>query len=212
MTNLDRAREIREAQTKAVAGVPLGLPELDAIHVAAGLLLRCEGHVITTGMGKAGNAARKIAGTLSSTGTPAFFVHPGEAQHGDLGAVRSYDVLLAVSISGQTREVLEMIRLSRPLGAPRVIVLTSEPTSPVAQAADVVLWIGRPVEPCVLGLTPSASILAALALGDILALLTMEARGFTAVEYGLRHHGGYLGQKAREASPDPPRPLSHSQG
>jgi len=149
-------------------------------------------------MGKAGNIARKVTGTLCSTGAPACFLHPGEAAHGDLGLVSPGDVLLAFSTSGRTREVLETIQLGRRLGVITVIAVTSHPDAPIRELADYVLELGEIEEPCHLGLTPTASTAAMLALGDALALCVMDKNKITKKDYGLRHHGGYLGEIARD--------------
>ncbi|HBE04107.1 MAG TPA: capsule biosynthesis protein, partial [Spirochaetia bacterium] len=140
--------------------------------------------------------AQKLAGTLSSTGTPSVFLHPGESEHGDLGVITSSDLLMVFSNSGKTREIAEMIVLARRLGLKKVIAVTSHAESPIRSLSDIILDIGPISEPCPLGLTPTASTAAMLALGDALALITMEARGFTRKDYGLRHHGGYLGSIA----------------
>jgi arabinose-5-phosphate isomerase len=149
-------------------------------------------------MGKAGMIAKKIAGTFSSTGTPAAFLHPGEAAHGDLGLLDTGDVVLAFSTSGKTREVIEMLELAHHFGIARVIGITSHPDSAIRRLCSIVINMGLITEPCPLGLTPSASTAVMLALGDALSLVVMEKRGFTREQYGLRHHAGYLGQKARQ--------------
>jgi arabinose-5-phosphate isomerase len=155
------------------------------------------GKVLTTGMGKAGHVARKFASTLCSTGTPASYVHPGEAAHGDLGLIAAEDCLVAFSTSGKTREVLEMLRLGRQIGLKTVIGVTSHPDSDLRRLSDVVVDMGVIAEPCPHGLTPSASTAVMLAIGDALALTLMELKGVSRSEFGLRHHGGYLGKAAR---------------
>lgn len=186
-------RSILEAEADVIRNLPLG----DAFCEAVRILLRCRGKIITTGMGKAGQIAAKISSTLSSTGTPAAFIHPGDAAHGDLGVIRAGDVVLTFSNSGKTREVEELIVLARHLTEETIISITGDPKSPIALASDLVLDIGHIQEPCPIGLTPSASTTAMLALGDALSLTVMKERGFTRQDYGLRHHGGYLGLKAR---------------
>jgi arabinose-5-phosphate isomerase len=148
-------------------------------------------------MGKAGHVARKFASTLCSTGTPASYIHPGEAAHGDLGLIGAEDCLVAFSTSGKTREVLEMLELGRHIGLRTVIAVTSHPESELRGLSDIVLDMGVIEEPCPHGLTPSASIVAMLAISDALALTLMEVRGFGRHDFGLRHHGGYLGKVAR---------------
>ena len=155
------------------------------------------GKVLTTGIGKAGHIARKFASTLCSTGTPAAYLHPGEAAHGDLGFVGPEDSIVAFSTSGKTREVIEMIRLGRHIGLRTVIAVTSHPESELRDLSDIVVDMGIVHEPCPHGLTPSASIAVMLAIGDAIALALMELKGFTKHDFGLRHHGGYLGRKAR---------------
>jgi len=157
----------------------------------------CAGKILTTGMGKAGHIARKFAATLCSTGTPAAYIHPGEAAHGDLGLIGQNDCMVAFSTSGKTNEVIEMLELGRHLGLVTIIGITSHPDSRLRDLADVILDMGIIEEPCPLGLTPSASIAVMLAISDALALTLMELKGITKHDYGLRHHGGYLGRKAR---------------
>mgnify|MGYP000632327959 CR=1 FL=1 len=191
---LTRARAILTAEAEAIHNIPLGESFVKAVEA----LHRCTGKIITTGMGKAGNIAMKMAGTLCSTGTPAVFLHPGESAHGDLGLVTTSDVIVAFSTSGKTREVLEMLERSRRLGLQSIIAVTSHTDADIRRIADIVIDMGIITEPCSLGLTPTASTAAMLALSDALCLVLMEKKGFTREDYGLRHHGGYLGQKARE--------------
>lgn len=193
---LDRAREIIEAESKALMNIPLGYSFEEAVDI----LLNCKGKIITTGMGKAGNIAKKIAGTLCSTGTPASFLHPGEAAHGDLGLLAEGDVIIAFSTSGKTREVIEMLELAYHFGIDKIISITSHPDSTIRTLSNIVINMGEIKEPCLLGLTPTASTTVMLAIGDALSLILMEKKQFTRDQYGLRHHGGYLGQKARQNS------------
>ena len=163
------------------------------------LLLACPGKVITTGIGKAGYVANKFSATLSSTGTPAFFVHPAEAGHGDLGMVNPEDIIIAFSTSGKSIEVIEMLENARQLGVSRVIGVTSHPDSPLRDLSELVLDMGSNiVEPCPLQVTPSASIAVMQAISDALALTLMELKGFTTHDYGMRHHKGYLGSITRQ--------------
>jgi len=191
---LDRAREIIEAEAKALMNIPLG----NSFEEAVDILLKCKGKIITTGMGKAGNIAKKIAGTLCSTGSPASFLHPGEAAHGDLGLLAEGDVIIAFSTSGKTREVIEMLELAYHFGIDKIISITSHPDSTIRSLSNIVINMGEIKEPCLLGLTPTASTTVMLAIGDALSLVLMEKKQFTRKQYGLRHHGGYLGQKARQ--------------
>ncbi len=194
MDILENIRKVLNAEADAIRGVPV----TPAFEQAVELLRGRDGKVITTGMGKAGHAARRLAGTLCATRVPAFFWHPGEAAHGDLGLVDTGDVLVAFSNSGRTREVLETVHLSRPLGAAAVIAVTSDLDSDLARAADVVLDMGPITEPCPLELTPTASVAVMLAIGDALALTLLELNGVSREDFGARHHGGYLGERARD--------------
>lgn len=157
-------------------------------------LLNCKGRVVVTGMGKSGHIAGKIAATLASTGTPAFFVHPGEASHGDLGMITPEDVVLALSNSGDSAEILTIVPLIKRLGIP-LLVMTGNPDSPLAKQADVALDAGVTEEACPLGLAPTSSTTAALALGDALAVALLEARGFSREDFAFSHPGGSLGRR-----------------
>lgn len=193
MDTISRARAIIEAEAEAVRNIPLDRYFDDTVTI----LLECKGKIITTGMGKAGIIAHKMASTLCSTGTPASFLHPGEAAHGDLGLLAEGDVIIAYSTSGKTREIIEMLELAHHFGIDHIIGITSHPDSSIRTLSSVVINMGTIAEPCGLGLTPTASTAAMLALSDALALVVMEKKQFTRTDYGLRHHGGYLGQKAR---------------
>jgi arabinose-5-phosphate isomerase len=196
---LGNIRQVLRAEAAAIAAVPV----TPAFEHAVLALRDCKGKVLATGMGKAGHIARKFASTLCSTGTPASWLHPGEAAHGDLGLVGPEDCIVAFSNSGKTREVIEMLRLGRQIGLRTVIGVTSHPDSELRSLSDIVLDMGPIVEPCPHGLTPTASIAAMLAISDALALTLMELKGFTKQDFGLRHHGGYLGYRARiESSVD----------
>ena len=191
-----KVRHVLDREAAAIRDI-----RVDATYEAAIEALRlCTGKVVTTGMGKAGFLARKFAATLSSTGTPAVFIHPAEAAHGDLGLIAAGDCIVAFSTSGKTLEIVELIELSRHLTGAQVICITSHPESELRRLSDVVLDMGVIEEPCPLGLTPSASMAAMSAIGDALALTLMELKGVTRRDYGLRHHGGYLGHKARLAN------------
>jgi arabinose-5-phosphate isomerase len=159
-------------------------------------LLACRGRVVVTGMGKSGIVAQKIAATLSSTGTPAFFLHPAEAIHGDLGMIVAGDVVVALSNSGETEEIVRLLELIRRLGA-RVVGLSGNPASTLARHADVHLDVGVDREACPLDLVPTASTTAALAMGDALAVACYEARGFSPSDFARTHPGGRLGRRLR---------------
>ncbi len=188
-----RIKAILAAEAAAITAITVD----DGFEQAIRALEACRGKIVTTGMGKAGYVAHKFSATLCSTGTPAVFIHPGEAAHGDLGLFAPNDCIVAFSTSGKTREVLELIEFSRHLGSGAVIGVTSHPETELRAMSDVVLDMGEIVEPCPLGLTPTASIAAMSAIGDALALVLMERKGITKRDYGLRHHGGYLGSRAR---------------
>lgn len=161
---------------------------------ACELMLACSGRIVVTGMGKSGHIGSKIAATLASTGSPSFFVHPGEASHGDLGMITRQDVVLAISYSGETAEILTLLPLFKRMSAP-LIAMTGKPQSTLALAADVHLDISVAQEACPLNLAPTASTTATLAMGDALAVALLEARGFTPDDFALSHPGGTLGRK-----------------
>ncbi len=184
-----KALEIERAALDAL------LPRVDQAFVrACELMLKCTGRLVVTGMGKSGHIAGKLAATFASTGTPAFFVHPGEASHGDLGMITRQDVVLAISYSGETEEVITILPLIKRLGVP-LISMTGKPASTLARASDVHLDVSVPQEACPLNLAPTASTTATLAMGDALAVSLLEARGFTQEDFALAHPGGSLGRK-----------------
>jgi arabinose-5-phosphate isomerase len=177
------------------AGLDALLPRVDDAFVrACELMLACTGRVVVTGMGKSGHIGGKIAATLASTGTPSFFVHPGEASHGDLGMITRQDVVLAISYSGETEEVVTILPLIKRLGTP-LISMTGKPESTLARASTVHIDVSVPVEACPLNLAPTSSTTATLAMGDALAVALLEARGFTPEDFALAHPGGSLGRK-----------------
>lgn len=161
---------------------------------ACRLLLKCQGRIVVLGMGKSGHIGKKIAATLASTGSPAFFVHPGEASHGDLGMITSKDVVIALSNSGETTEILTILPLIKRLGI-TLITLTGNPNSTLAQAADIDLNASVTKEACPLGLAPTSSTTAMLAMGDALAIALLEARGFTVEDFAFAHPGGNIGRR-----------------
>jgi arabinose-5-phosphate isomerase len=165
-----------------------------AFSAACRLMLACRGRVVCIGMGKSGHVARKIAATLASTGTPAFYVHPGEAAHGDLGMVTDADVVLALSYSGESDEILLLLPVLRRQGN-ALVAMTGRPGSSLAREADVHLDVSVPAEACPLDLAPTASTTAALAMGDALAVALLEARGFTADDFARSHPAGALGRR-----------------
>ncbi|PRY73520.1 KpsF/GutQ family sugar-phosphate isomerase [Halomonas ventosae] len=188
----ESARRTLELEQQAIAALAGRLD--DAFDHACELILACRGRVVVTGMGKSGHVAGKIAATLASTGTPAFFVHPGEASHGDLGMITPGDVVLALSNSGETAEVTALLPLLKRMGTP-LISMTGRPGSTLARHAEAHLDAGVEREACPLDLAPTSSTTAALALGDALAVALLESRGFTAEEFALSHPGGSLGKR-----------------
>lgn len=166
----------------------------DGFVAACRYMLACEGRIVVLGMGKSGHIGGKIAATLASTGSPAFFVHPGEASHGDLGMITAKDVVLAVSNSGETEEILTILPLIKRLGAP-LVALTGNPASTLAQAAEVHLDVSVEQEACPLNLAPTSSTTATLVMGDALAISLLEARGFTEEDFARSHPGGRLGRR-----------------
>lgn len=171
----------------------------DEFEQAVKMLQDCKGKVLATGIGKAGFIAHKFAATLSSTGTPAVFIHPAEAGHGDLGVLNPEDCIVAFSTSGKSNEVIEMLDIARHLGVGSVIGITSHPDSLLRDRSELILDMGPDIEePCPLKLTPSATTAVMLAISDSLALTLMELKGFTKEDYGMRHHKGYLGSLTRK--------------
>jgi len=166
----------------------------ESFSQACDILMGCKGRVVVTGMGKSGHIGNKIAATLASTGTPAFFVHPGEASHGDLGMITAGDVVIALSNSGTTGELITILPLLKLLAVP-VIALTGNPNSELATTADVHLNVGVAEEACPLNLAPTSSTTVTLVMGDALAIALLEARGFTANDFALSHPGGALGRR-----------------
>lgn len=198
---LEKLQRILEAEAEAVRNIPLSDAYDKAVEMIVDHVNRRHGKLVTSGMGKAGQIAMNIATTFCSTGTPAVCLHPSEAQHGDLGILQPDDVLLLLSNSGKTREILELIDLARNL-YPQIpfIVITGDASSPLAEAADVTLFTGGAPEVCPLGMTPTTSTTVMTVMGDLLVVSVMERIGFTVEEYAKRHHGGYLGHKSKEAS------------
>ncbi|TYK67172.1 KpsF/GutQ family sugar-phosphate isomerase [Colwellia echini] len=166
----------------------------DAFELACQLMFNCKGRVIVIGMGKSGHIGGKIAATLASTGTPAFFVHPGEASHGDLGMITSNDVVLTISYSGETNEVLAITPVIKRIGA-KLIAMTGKSSSTLAKLADTHICIKVSAEACPLGLAPTSSTTATLVMGDALAVALLNAKGFTADDFALSHPGGSLGKR-----------------
>ena len=192
----EKLRQLGLAVIKTEAAAVARLAERidDAFVAACRCLLACKGRIVVIGIGKSGHIGGKIAATLASTGSPAFFVHPGEASHGDLGMITALDIVLALSNSGDTEEILTILPLIKRLGVP-LITLTGDSNSPLARAATVNINVGVEQEACPLGLAPTASTTAALAMGDALAISLLEARGFTAEDFARSHPSGRLGRR-----------------
>ena len=192
MVDLALARKVLETEALAILAL---VGRLDGrFDNAVHLLQECRGRVILTGMGKSGIICRKIAATLTSTGTPAFFLHPAEAIHGDLGIIQSDDVVVALSYSGETDEILRLLETIRRLGA-KLVAITGTPTSTLAQAADVALDCSVTEEACPMNLVPTASTTAALAIGDALAMTLLVEKGFRPEDFATLHPGGRLGKR-----------------
>ncbi|NBU25700.1 MAG: KpsF/GutQ family sugar-phosphate isomerase [Gammaproteobacteria bacterium] len=194
-----RDQDLVEAGRRAIATERQGLAALEArideaFAAACRLALDCRGRIVVTGMGKSGHVGGKIAATLASTGSPAFFLHPAEASHGDIGMITRDDVLLALSNSGETPEIVTLLPPVARLGVP-IIGVTGNPASTLARAAAVHLDVSVPAEACPLNLAPTASTTATLAMGDALAVALLEARGFTAQDFARSHPGGSLGRR-----------------
>lgn len=185
---------IQVLQTEAAAVAALASRVDERFAAACRVLLECRGRAVVMGMGKSGHVASKIAATLASTGTPAFYVHPGEASHGDMGMITGEDVVLAVSNSGETAELLTLLPLIKRLGV-KLLTFTGHPQSTLAKAADVNLDVSVAEEACPLNLAPTASTTAALAMGDALAVSLLSARGFTQEDFARSHPGGSLGRR-----------------
>ena len=195
----DSIKELIEHEAKAILNIPIDDEYENAVNLIVNHIHKLNGKLITSGMGKAGQIAMNMATTFCSTGTPAVFLHPSEAQHGDLGIVQKNDLFLLISNSGKTREILELIELSKELDSTiKFIVITGNKNSQLAKLANVVLLTGSPEEVCALGLAPTTSTTVMNVIGDILVVETMKQIGFTVEEYNKRHHGGYLGQRSKK--------------
>lgn len=200
MTDIQKSmRDILDRESRAIASIPVTEGYDRAVALIHERVHGKGGKVVTSGMGKAGQIAMNIATTFCSTGTPAVNLHPAEAQHGDLGVIQRNDVMLLISNSGKTREIIDLVSLARNLQSDLpIIVITGNPDSELARIADVTLATGGAPEVCPLGLTPTTSTTMMTVIGDVLVVNVMEVAGFTREEYAKRHHGGYLGTKSRE--------------
>lgn len=197
MTANDWTRMAHDVFTVEIEGLEAVRARLgESFARAVDAMASCKGRVVVTGLGKSGLVGRKIAATLSSTGTPSFFLHPVEGAHGDLGAIRDSDVIVAISYSGKTAEVVSLLPALRSLGA-KIIGMMGDVTSPMAKLSDIVLDIGIPREACPMDLAPTSSTTATLVMGDALAVCLMRAKAFTADDFKRFHPGGSLGQRLR---------------
>lgn len=194
----ENMRNILRTESEAILSIPVTDSYGRAVDAIVDHVHRRGGKLVTAGMGKAGQIAMNIATTFASTGTPAVNIHPSEAQHGDLGILQPNDIVLLISNSGKTREIIELVDLLHGL-YPQMptIVITGNPDSPLAAIADITIFTGGAPEVCPLGLTPTTSTTVMTVIGDILVVSVMKAIGFTTEEYAKRHHGGYLGDAAR---------------
>jgi arabinose-5-phosphate isomerase len=198
---VQKLKEIIEKEIEAIQNIPLTDAYEQAVNLIIEQVHKKKGKLVTSGMGKAGQIASNIATTFSSTGTTACFLHPSEAQHGDLGILRENDVMLLISNSGKTREIIELTGLAKNLIPDiKFIVITSNQDSSLAKSADVCLLTGNPSEVCVLGLTPTTSTTVMTVMGDLLVVETMRRINFSVADYAKRHHGGYLGAISRMQS------------
>lgn len=198
---LKSIQDILHREAAAVLNIPITDAFEQAVDAIVEQVHAKGGKLVTSGMGKAGQIAENIATTFCSTGIPAVFLHPSEAQHGDLGILQDDDIILFISNSGKTREIVELTRLVKVLVPDlKFIAITGNPDSPLAKEADICISTGNPKEVCPLGMTPTTSTTVMTVIGDILVVEVMKRTGFTIEDYSKRHHGGYLGEKSRSLS------------
>ena len=196
--SLDDIKTIIELEAQAIRNIPINEKYNKAVDIIVEQIHNKNGKLVISGMGKAGQIGQNLATTFCSTGTPAIFLHPSEAQHGDLGVLQANDALLLITNSGKTREIIELLDLARIIySSIPVIVITGNTESFLANEANVTLFTGHPEEVCPLKLTPTTSITVMTVIGDLLVIETMKRIGFNEVEYAKRHHGGYLGNMSR---------------
>jgi arabinose-5-phosphate isomerase len=197
---LEEIKDLLRRESEAIQGIPADKAFLETTELIWEKVHGKNGKLVCSGMGKAGQIAINIATTFSSTGTPAVFLHPCDAQHGDLGVIQENDILLLISNSGKTREIIELVGLAKGLYKDiQLIVISGNPDGELADQADVLLYTGHPEEVCPLGLTPTTSTTTMTVIGDILVVLMMKKIGFRPDDYARRHHGGYLGEKSRNS-------------
>lgn len=197
-TSLEEMKSIIELEAQSIRNIPITEMYNEAVDIIVEQVHNQNGKLVISGMGKAGQIGQNIATTFCSTGTPAIFLHPSEAQHGDLGVLQRNDVLLLITNSGKTREIIELLSLARNIYSTiPVIVITGSSDSILANMADIYLYTGHPEEVCPLKLTPTTSITVMTVMGDLLVIETMKRISFNEAEYAKRHHGGYLGDMSR---------------
>jgi arabinose-5-phosphate isomerase len=196
---IETIKKVIEQEALAIKNIPISNGYAIAIDLIYNKVQEKKGKLVTSGMGKAGQIALNMATTFSSTGTPSVFLHPSESQHGDLGILQENDILLVISNSGKTREIIELIKLAQNLhpGLP-LIVISGNPDGTLAKAANAFIHTGNPKEVCPLGLSPTTSTTVMTVIGDALVVSMMNKIGFTNEDYAKRHHGGYLGNKSRK--------------
>ena len=195
---LEEIKELLRKESDAILSIPVTEAFGKTIGLIRNQVHEKRGKLVCSGMGKAGQIALNIATTFSSTGTPAVFLHPSDAQHGDLGVIQENDLLLLISNSGKTREIIELVGLAKGLyPGIQLIVMTGNPEGKLARQADALLYTGHPEEVCPLGLTPTTSTTTMTVIGDILVVLMMKQIQFKPSDYARRHHGGYLGYQSR---------------
>lgn len=199
--SLEEIKDILEQEAQAIRNIPVSEKYNHAVDIIVEQVHNQNGKLVISGMGKAGQVGQNMATTFCSTGTPAIFLHPSEAQHGDLGILQRNDALLLITNSGKTREIIELLDLARNIySSIPIIVITGSTDSFLAKEADVCLFTGHPDEVCPLKLTPTTSITVMTVIGDLLVINTMKRIGFNEKEYAKRHHGGYLGDMSRSRS------------
>lgn len=195
----DLVTEVIRREADAVRNIPVTDSFERAVELIYEHVHQKKGKLVASGMGKAGQIALNIATTFSSTGTPSVFLHPSDSQHGDLGVIQENDVLLLISNSGETREIIELVELACNLYADLpIIVISGNPESKLAKNAEIFIYTGNPDEVCILGLSPTTSTTVMTVIGDVLVVSMMKRIGFTSEDYAKRHHGGYLGDKSRK--------------
>ena len=194
----EEIQQLLNAEAEAIRNIPLDESFSKALELMHASVHINHGKIVASGMGKAGQIAVNIATTFSSTGTPAVFLHPSDAQHGDLGIIQKNDILLLISNSGKTREIIELVQLTRNLFQYMpIILITGNPENELSHIADTTIYTGNPDEVCPLGLTPTTSTTTMTVIGDVLVVMMMQKIGFNTEDYAKRHHGGYLGHKSR---------------